>query len=799
MLETLILAAMKVTVGMLALAPQAENLATRSESARQAASSLLVVNNETCTQDCCSVCDMQALDAYAKQGWSTIHGDARNSGFAPQEASHALRVQWSALDGAVVKIVPTAAPGGRIYVTTGQGPGTSHLHAFDSAGHLLWESDPQTTLDDLDSGVVYSAAVTDTSGDVYVSDLNQFWAFSPDGKVKWVTPLPDPDSYMATAVLVKDRYVGGVTTNGKVALFDRQDGSLAFPILDLPGGRGPSGPSASPGLWANGLMDSAVKQTVFDSFFGYTQEVTNTPCVHPETGRIYITAVGNTPDEAVLYGIDVLDDHLQIAFQPRIVGPSGTSPVISPDSLRVYAVDANGVLIAFDAETGQENWRASGAAKVAAPAVGLDGTVYTASGEVLIALDPRDGSVRWQVNYDGLAASFLPRILPNSAFPTGLPIARTNSVVSVTPSQVWVSLVLGYEFAVPDSDTKLTQPEVTVLASVSPLDGSLTGVTPLRDTHEGVVGITSDGRILIPHSSMLTSIFYNDVNPLLPPFLRTSQPPIAGFSVLVPLSFRDHALEGLSWAQDQLEAEVAALNEEDCAAARSTLCHAGVQLSATAETLLHDTVEEVGVEVSQSASDLVRAAYNRVQQARQLLESDPSGSAAAVNEAVKRVVDAMQLLRPPVQMQVMSASCPKTLDVSKPGRRFLKVALVGTPDFDVHRVNQDSLLLSRADGIGGRIQPVFRRFGPSAIRTMDVAAVSSGLVCGCTALAGDGIMDKVMSFSRSDLRDVLELGAMTPGSSVRLVLDGKLIDGTPFRASDCIAISQSTRTGRRAR
>lgn len=794
MFRTVILASILLSQQMPTMGPQSATPVARIGSARPELPLAALGGNETCAADCCSVCDSQAGDAYAKAGWSTIHGDARNSSFAPGEASTALRVGWTALDGAMVKIVPTAAPDGLFYVTTGQGPGTSHLHAFNMNGQLLWESDPQITLDDLDSGVVYSAAVTDAEGDVYVSDLNQFWAFRSDGQVKWTAPMPDPDSYMATAILVRSQYVGGVTTNGKVVLFDRQTGSLAFPVLHLPGGAGPPGDTASPGLWAGGMIDPAIKQTVVDSFFGYAQQVTNTPSVHPETGRVYITAVGDTPDEGILYGIDVLEEHLEIAFAPRMDGPSGTSPAISPDGRRVYAVDVHGVLIAFDADTGKEYWRASGAAEIAAPAIGLDGTVYTAAGKLLIALDPLDGAVRWQINYDEIAESVLHRILPSAAFPTGLPIARTNSVVSVSPSEVWVSFVLGYEFAVPDSDKTLTQPRETVLAALDPLDGTVISVTPLRDTHEGVVGLTTSGRVLIPHGSMLSSIFYNDVNPSLPAFLRTTEAPIGGFSVLVPLSFRDHAVRGLEWAKDRLQAAALALNQEDCEAVRSALCLADTQLQSSATTLSGDAVEEVGPATSQDALVLVQDADDDVRQARKLLDLDPTGAADAMLAATATVDDAIQRLRPLAQMEILPASCPKSLDLDKWSRRPLKVALVASTDFDVRRVDLNSLALSRADGVGAAVRPLSRRFGGLAVRSTDIASATVALVCACEPAIPDGMTDRVISFSRNEVVDDLALRLVPPGTSMRLVLHGRLLDGTPFQASDCLTIGRESRS-----
>jgi hypothetical protein len=167
-------------------------------------------------------------------------------------------------------------PEGNRYVTTGRGPGTSHLHAFDRDGNLLWESPPQASPADLDSAAVASATLVDRQGDVYVSDFDQFWAFHSDGTLKWVSALPTPGQSFVSAIITKEGFVGGVTTGGEVVLFDRNDGSSAVPVFQLPAGDPPPAAPPRPGLWQGGLMDPSIIPLIEAAFFGEMMQVAST-------------------------------------------------------------------------------------------------------------------------------------------------------------------------------------------------------------------------------------------------------------------------------------------------------------------------------------------------------------------------------------------------------------------------------------------------------------------------------------------------------------------------------------------
>ena len=111
-------------------------------------------------------------------------------------------------------------------------------------------------------------------------------------------------------------------------------------------------------------------------------------------------------------------------------------------------------------------------------------------------------------------------------------------------------------------------------------------------------------------------------------------------------------------------------------------------------------------------------------------------------------------------------------------------------------MNLTSLALSRADGVGGSVRPIKRRSGSLAIRFADVTSPSDGPICDCAELGSDGVVDRVLSFSLTHVLDTLELRTVEPGRSIRLVVTGTLIDGTPFQASDCVSVGKETRISR---
>lgn len=140
----------------------------------------------------------------------------------------------------------------------------------------------------------------------------------------------------------------------------------------------------------------------------------------------------------------------------------------------------------------------------------------------------------------------------------------------------------------------------------------------------------------------------------------------------------------------------------------------------------------------------------------------------------------------PAALDIKPGSCPNPVNVRSRG--VVPMAVVGTESFDVTAIDTDSLILGRADGVGGAVTPIAKR--SLWIGTIeDVATPFAGDPCDCHDLAGDGFEDLVIRFSTQRMATVLELGSESRGASVMLTVSGSLVDGTEFEASDCIVIT----------
>lgn len=472
---------------------------------------------------------------YAATAWATLHRDSRNSDYVPIDVSTRVATGWTALDGAALLVGPVIGPEGHIYVPSGRGPGTSHLHTFAADGELLWESPPMETIADLDHGAVISAPIIDDTGNVYAGDLNQLWSFTADGTLRWVAELPavGVEGFFVTPVFSHEGFVGGVTSDGKVVFFRRDNGTLAFPVLDLPGVAGPPSQDPPPGLWEGGMIAPDFVRPLWDLFSGRAIEVANTPAVHPDTGRIFITAGGATADEGVLYGIDTTAEGAVIAFATPMGAGSGTSPAISPDGRLVYAIDDAGVMVAIDTADGHIAWQVGDTMGQASPTIGADGTIYSFNGMkgTVVAIDGANGAVKWRRGYDEVAREHLPWR------PFLKRVTTVDSIITAADNGLLVCFDLNY--LLPFGDNPFPQPRKFLVVHLDMADGRLLGWTESRDSSSALIVPDTDGSIYLSLGAAITSITRHGVDPRLPRLLRTDREPIGGLLALKPLPVRD--------------------------------------------------------------------------------------------------------------------------------------------------------------------------------------------------------------------------------------------------------------------
>jgi outer membrane protein assembly factor BamB len=535
--------------------------------------------------------DMGLALFYGQAPWASVHRDSRNSDYSPLVTSTKIKTSWSVLDGAALINPGVIDSNGNHYVTSGRGPGFSHLHAIDANGNLLWESPKQSDANDLDALAGFNSPVIDPEGDIYIGDGNQFWAFHADGKLKWVSPLPDSGNPFVYQIISKQGYVGGITVDGKVLFYHRHNGKLALPIFRLPKGVSPARGPALPGLWQGGLFHESVIELFKQIAFGYRVQVANAPAVHPHTGRVFITASGPKDGESlsgVLYGLDIKESGVEIGFSTKMGGGSGTSPALSADSSIVYSADGVGQMLAVDTHTGKVIWAAKGEGLLS-PAIAGDGTILTGdifAAPTVIALNPEDGSQKWARSYDDYAASLLPTLDARPPeFPSGRPVARLVSVISASADNVWVGMNLGYDYHQPGTNLTLPVPHKTVVCALQPEDGELRDCVEVRDTVEGMINIGTAGRLSVSHTSIFGSFFYYGLNSKLPEQYRSPMKPIGGLTGMEPRSFCEQIqleVDRMIYLNDKLKAS---LDDENFPASIEIARKAEIQLGAMQDTL----------------------------------------------------------------------------------------------------------------------------------------------------------------------------------------------------------------------
>ncbi|MCH7591250.1 MAG: FG-GAP repeat protein [Planctomycetes bacterium] len=147
-----------------------------------------------------------------------------------------------------------------------------------------------------------------------------------------------------------------------------------------------------------------------------------------------------------------------------------------------------------------------------------------------------------------------------------------------------------------------------------------------------------------------------------------------------------------------------------------------------------------------------------------------------------------------VNFDIKPDSCPNM--VNPRSRGVVRAAIVGSLDFDAVTIDPDSLTLARADGVGGSVSPLSER-GGRGIVLKDLSTPFDGEPCECHDANRDRIDDLALKFSTTEMNRAFQLNGLRRGTTIELVLQGTLQDGTPFEGADCIVIPGSERTSNR--
>lgn len=136
-----------------------------------------------------------------------------------------------------------------------------------------------------------------------------------------------------------------------------------------------------------------------------------------------------------------------------------------------------------------------------------------------------------------------------------------------------------------------------------------------------------------------------------------------------------------------------------------------------------------------------------------------------------------------VALDIKPRSCPNPLNVKvfeKPAKNakskkggVLPVAILGSADFDVLDIDVSMLLLEGVTPLHSSYEDV-------------AAPVQNGDECACTNAGPDGTMDLTLKFLKRDIATAI--GIVSDGDVIPFTLTGQLLDGTPFKAVDCVWI-----------
>jgi len=129
-----------------------------------------------------------------------------------------------------------------------------------------------------------------------------------------------------------------------------------------------------------------------------------------------------------------------------------------------------------------------------------------------------------------------------------------------------------------------------------------------------------------------------------------------------------------------------------------------------------------------------------------------------------------------LSLDIKPGGCPNPLNTNTRGKGTLPVAILGTDSFDVSEIDPDSI--SIADVVLPQKTPSIED---------ESAPIEVGIECACQ-VGTDGINDLVIHFSRRAVILALGLDQMEPGTVVPIAVEGNLLDGTPFEATDCVEL-----------
>jgi hypothetical protein len=142
-----------------------------------------------------------------------------------------------------------------------------------------------------------------------------------------------------------------------------------------------------------------------------------------------------------------------------------------------------------------------------------------------------------------------------------------------------------------------------------------------------------------------------------------------------------------------------------------------------------------------------------------------------VQIAVAALATLARPFRQQVAFDVRPGSCRNPLNPRSRG--VLPSLVLGSGELDVHDIDVASLRLQGA-------------VAPSRAHVVDLGSIGGETGYPCADMSADGVADLSLKFPTEDVAAVL--GPVAKGDTVRLVVTGTLVDGTPLEGTDLVTI-----------
>lgn len=307
--------------------------------------------------------------------------DIEKPPFLSQGASHTFA--WNFPGRGAMHTAPLLAPDGTLYTVSA--PGTTY--AISHTGALQWQHDA--------SGIVrHTPTRSPDSGRLFVADsASLLTALEPDGTVAWATQQRSP--VHGRPIYHRDT-VYTVNMVGDVQAFDATTGAVQW-------SRELAQDTTSLALASDGTL---LVGTAEGHVLKLNPEDGTTRWQSENLGGLWVAPVPNTSGGAYIVTVDgwvtALDAEGRIRWQtslgaaviaPPLVGEQGTLAVAARD----------GTLTTLATDDGRVLWRfATGSSDLKAPpAQGADGTYYLGTDDERLLVLDREGTLQWQAYLRG--------------------------------------------------------------------------------------------------------------------------------------------------------------------------------------------------------------------------------------------------------------------------------------------------------------------------------------------------------------------------------------------------------------